>query len=402
MRRVGNPSQLQGRCCFEFGMSMKLFEYLKGRLPPPSSRSFHELFSEVIGLRHDICELSRQLESLRADLQHESANAVRSVQACSSAIGEMDSRLAIAADAHDTHMKLMLWSLIAREGETSDDAKRRFFRSLPKADGDLRLLQRGCVALLSDFDNLCKNAGLPYCMMFGTLLGAVRHQGFVPWDDDLDVCMVRDDIATLMDVVSQDDRYLITVVFDWYAHCRQIRFRYNDENNPCFIDLFILDYAQDEASESFYSMLAVRRAMIQEMDSSPDLSEWRESHPYLELGSELAVKVDEVFRHYEAHLHSECICVSRENARGLIWGIDNCYWEGDGSLIYGLSELLPLEQLEFEGIALSAPSDASEVLRRSYGDYLALPEDIHSHYEHVSKTRLASEVVKKSIRKHLQ
>ena len=111
---------------------MKLFEYLKGRLLPPSSRSFHELFSEVIGLRHDICELSRQLESLRADLQHESANAVRSVQACSSAIGEMDSRLAIAADAHDTHMKLMLWSLIAREGETSDDAKRRFFRSLPK------------------------------------------------------------------------------------------------------------------------------------------------------------------------------------------------------------------------------------------------------------------------------
>ena len=48
---------------------MKLFEYLKGRLLPPSSRSFHELFSEVIGLRHDICELSRQLESLRADLQ---------------------------------------------------------------------------------------------------------------------------------------------------------------------------------------------------------------------------------------------------------------------------------------------------------------------------------------------
>lgn len=142
--------------------------------------------------------------------------------------------------------------------------------------------------------------------------------------------------------------------------------------------------------------------MIQEMDSSPDLSEWRESYPYLELGSELAVKVDEVFRRYEAHLHSECICVSRDHARGLIWGIDNCYWEGDGSLIYGLSELLPLEQLEFEGIALSAPSDASGVLRRSYGDYLALPEDIHSHYEHVSKTKLASEAVKNSIRKHLQ
>ncbi len=99
----------------------------------------------------------------------------------------------------------------------------------------------------------------------------------------------------------------------------------------------------------------------------------------------------------EAHLHSECICVSRDYARGLIWGIDNCYWEGDGSLIYGLSELLPLEQLEFEGIAYRLLRTLSGVLRRSYGDYLALPEDIHSHYEHVSKTKLASEAVKNSI-----
>lgn len=393
---------VKGRDYFESGMSMGLFEYLKGRLLPPSSRSFHELFSEVVGLHDDVRELSRQIESLRAELREDNANVNRSVAACNGTIAEMDARWGVAVDAHDTHMKLMLWSLIAREGETSDDAKRRFFRTLPKADGDLRLLQRGCAALLSDFDELCKSVGVSYCMMFGTLLGAVRHEGFVPWDDDLDVCMVRDDIATLMDAVSRDDRYLVTVVFDWYAHCRQIRFKYNDPDNPCFIDLFILDYARDDSSESFSSMLAIRQAMIQDLDSSPELLEWRDSCPYLESGTELAAKVDGVFRRYEASVRAENICVSRESAKGLIWGIDNCYWTGDGDLIYGFDELLPLRRIGFEGVALPAPSNFDGILRRSYGDYLALPADIHSHYEHVSKTRLANEAVKESIEKHLR
>lgn len=141
---------------------MKLFEYLKGRLLPPSSRSFHELFSEVIGLRHDICELSRQLESLRADLQHDSANAIRSVQACSSAIGEMDSRLAIVADAHDTHMKLMLWSLITREGETSDDAKRRFFVLFRRP---MAIFDCCSVAVLLCFRTLTNCVKTPGCLI---------------------------------------------------------------------------------------------------------------------------------------------------------------------------------------------------------------------------------------------
>lgn len=52
--------------------------------------------------------------------------------------------------------------------------------------------------ILCSFDAFCKEHGLQYSLAFGTLLGAVRHQGFIPWDDDIDVCMPRPDYENLL------------------------------------------------------------------------------------------------------------------------------------------------------------------------------------------------------------
>lgn len=58
---------------------------------------------------------------------------------------------------------------------------------------ELLKLQKCQLDILMEFDRVCNLLNLDYCLAFGTCLGAVRHQGFIPWDDDIDVCMrIRD------------------------------------------------------------------------------------------------------------------------------------------------------------------------------------------------------------------
>ena len=57
----------------------------------------------------------------------------------------------------------------------------------------LREYQLLLTSILHEFDRVCRELGIPYVLYAGTMLGAVRHKGFIPWDDDIDVLMLRED-----------------------------------------------------------------------------------------------------------------------------------------------------------------------------------------------------------------
>jgi lipopolysaccharide cholinephosphotransferase len=62
------------------------------------------------------------------------------------------------------------------------------------SDRDLARVHHALYDMLVDFDTVCAELNVPYWLDSGTLLGAVRHGGFIPWDDDVDVCMFRSDL----------------------------------------------------------------------------------------------------------------------------------------------------------------------------------------------------------------
>ena len=63
---------------------------------------------------------------------------------------------------------------------------------------DIRILQRKIISNLEAIDAVCREHGLRYYLWAGTMLGAVRHKGFIPWDDDMDICMPRPDYEQLI------------------------------------------------------------------------------------------------------------------------------------------------------------------------------------------------------------
>ena len=74
---------------------------------------------------------------------------------------------------------------------------------------DIREIQQMELGIMEYIHEVCQKIGVKYFLAYGSLIGAVRHKGFIPWDDDMDICMLREDYEKLQDylIAYPDDRY---------------------------------------------------------------------------------------------------------------------------------------------------------------------------------------------------
>ena len=132
-----------------------------------------------------------------------------------------------------------------------------------KMSASLREHQDACLILLKEFDRVCKLLNIRYVLFAGTLLGAVRHKGFIPWDDDLDILMFRSDYERfLLEAEKHLNRDLFFLQKEFSNHWPMFfsKLRLNrttclekyytkdlQEHNGIYIDIFPCDNAAKTA-----------------------------------------------------------------------------------------------------------------------------------------------------------
>jgi hypothetical protein len=84
--------------------------------------------------------------------------------------------------------------------ETQEELRRKY----NPEGSDLRRMQMRMLDILTEVDKICKKHNIPYWLAGGTLLGAVRHGGFIPWDDDLDIELMREDYLKLIPLLRRE------------------------------------------------------------------------------------------------------------------------------------------------------------------------------------------------------
>lgn len=359
--------------------------FIKSHLPA-SKRAVRTLSENVDALRLDVNNLNAAINDLSTKLNDnlEASHQNREL-----------------LDRYGAHIEQLSWVGLRREDEDELAAKQRIFKQMFHATGPLRLLQSSCAQLLKEFDALCRKNSIQYWINCGTLIGAVRHQGFIPWDDDTDLGMPRDQIQKLQTVITSDPiyskRFKISLTYDPYAFCRQIRFMYNDPNNPCFLDLFIYDYTDEDREEHYLERTALRKRMIDEFRSLPYFEEW-ERHGYLAVGDTHSQEIEAIFENYRQRALEEGVITTNSEAPALLYGMDNYTPHVELMRAYRSDDIFPLKDLSFEGATVLAPQHPETILEREYGDIYELPDDMVSHFEHVSRQLFKNPEILRSLK----
>lgn len=281
-------------------------------------------------------------------------------------------------------------ALFKRPNETQECADTRFFKNMASSNKALKTFQAGNVKLLKVFIELCKKNNLTYFLQSGTLLGAIRHGGFVPWDDDTDVAMFRDDIIELRKILKGNKKYKLALGYDHYNKSRQLRFRTTNPDNPCFIDVYIYDYGTDASDGAWKKWHELKQEIDNKFENdNPQLAaEWREAF-LAEEDSSLGRQLKPLFeKYYDSLLDSK---INKKNYTTINWGLDNfpVKWKR----LFEKDMIFPTIPVVFEGLKVEAPNQYSKYLERQYGDIYKLPKDLVTHFHHIDQNNINIDVI---------
>ena len=382
----------------------KVWEYIYWRLPVGKRQFFdkaNNLLEKADSLKQILESGVKNSYNHRNELYNQMSGKIDGLTNEVRRLHEENVRLErIITHYHKQDMQ-MFWQEYRKDGESTVDAQKRFFLALPKAQGVNRNLQLLEKDLLKAFIEICEKNQLDYWVYAGSLLGAVRHKGFIPWDDDVDTCMAREDIDRLREILKNNEEYRMTVKYDAWGFCKQIRFCYKDSKLPVFIDVFPFDWARTATRDSWEANHKAKMDLRAEItDESNSLIREFRAAGCVDDDSEIGKQVAEIFEKYYNRLHEENVLCSKEEAEGFLFSFDS--WNPcDDSNINAVAQFFPLQRLEFEGMECKVPNQYMYILHELYGeDFYTFPcgEPHFIHADWKKNEKLLAEEVKRRVK----
>lgn len=240
---------------------------------------------------------------------------------------------------------------------------------------ELRTLQLQLLDSLKHFDAICKANGINYWLSSGSCLGAIRHGGFIPWDDDIDIEMMREDYNKFTKIFIEDEHYVLqTYKNDLYYTQPFGKFRSKDiivkegdglvdgkyRYRGLFIDIFVMEKSPLIIAVICHILVASMRYLGFKINSRN-------------------LVIDSLYKIIKKMVYGtisflRLFCVfSNKNILRHILGT------GLEKNIRVKNEIFPLAEFIFEGVKVPVPGNYEQYLKRMFGDYMQLPNEIHTH-----------------------
>lgn len=259
---------------------------------------------------------------------------------------------------------------------------------------ELRQLQLTELEILKEIVKICEKHDITYSLVFGSLLGNVRHHGFIPWDDDLDMVVPRKEYERLKHHLIEelpekfffqdyltDEEYVspfakvrnseTTMIEEGYKNLKNL-------NHGCWVDIFVADYFDWNRKFTFVKAKEIRIITT--------LTGLAVTHPNKIVRSILSLLPKKAM----LNLRTKKIQKLGKKGDDYVVGVD-------GRLLATAFE--EMIELPFEDIVVKAPADYDNILRTLYfGDYMQFPpkeEQVPKHMaEHFSLTEGYKEYMK--------
>lgn len=256
-----------------------------------------------------------------------------------------------------------------------------------------RKLKETELEILSEIDRICRKNNIQYSLAFGTLIGAIRHKGFIPWDDDIDICMTRDNLNKFKSVLATDldqkffyiDHHINKHYGVMFGKVMKKDTLMAEVTTPrkvpscIFVDVFVVDKTsleQKKQLKQFKKIYLIRRLYLRWQFYVVKPSAFSR-FLYRMAGIVLRLVPRKVFcKKYDKN------CLRYTNEKDYAWILYGVTTSFKGA-IFKKEMFEEYTDIEFEGRKFMSVKHYDEMLTSQYGDYMKLPPENQRFPQHV-------------------